>query len=306
MSNSKLTRQSSGSEPGSYKSLRRPSGSKSGPQHHRSGSSIVKRRGELIDRVIEYRYEIKYVISESKALAIARFIEPYLKLDYYSRLQPNGAYRIVSLYLDSPDLQLCRESLEGHKNRLKLRIRSYTNDPDYPRFFEIKRRVGTIIIKDRARVITREVPLASLLSGMSVPAQGYKSDQEIFKQFQLYKNSINAGPVVRVRYIRRAYESDTENRVRVTFDRKLAYNTTRVFDVSLDGTGWQHHSINSVILEIKFTGRYPAWLSRMVECFDLRQQSVSKYATSIKNACSLRFCAPKISIGQLWTSFGKF
>ena len=267
--------------------------------YRRSGLRIVKKPGERIDRTLGYRYEIKYIISESKARAIARFIEPYLKLDHYSRLRPDGAYPIVSLYLDSSNLQLCRESLEGHKNRFKLRIRSYTDDLNYPRFFEIKRRAGTIIIKDRARVVTGKVALADLLSPLSLPAQSYKGHEETLKQFRLYKNSINAGPVVRVRYIRRAYESDTENRVRVTFDRKLAYNVGREANVSLVGPGWQQHAIKSVILEIKFTGRYPAWLSRMAECFDLHQQSVSKYATSIKSACLLRFCAPKISIGQL-------
>jgi len=250
-----------------------------------------------MDRTLGCRYEMKYIISDSKARALARFIEPYLKLDHYSRLRPDGTYPIVSLYLDSPDLQLCRESLDGHKNRFKLRIRSYTDDPDYPRFFEIKRRAGTIIIKNRTRVVTGQVSLASLLSRFSVFVQGYKGHEETLKQFRLYKDSINAGPVARVRYLRRAYESDTENRVRVTFDRQLAYNVGSAADVSLVGPGWQRHFINGVILEIKFTGRYPAWLSRMVECFELRQQSVSKYATSVKNACLLGFCAPKISIG---------
>ena len=101
-----------------------------------------------------------------------------------------------------------------------------------------------------------------------------------------------------VRYLRRAYEGNMENRVRVTFDRQLAYKVSSDSEVLLNGRGWQHSPItlNSVILEVKFTGRYPAWLGRMAEYFDLRQQSVSKYATSIKKACLLRFCAPKVPI----------
>jgi hypothetical protein len=275
---------------------------KDSSSYRKSALGIVKRPSERADRTLGYRYEMKYIISESKAQVIARFIEPYLKLDHYSRLQSSAAYPIVSLYLDSPDLQLCRESLEGHKNRFKLRIRSYTDDSDYPRFFEIKRRVGTIIIKSRARVMTGEVGLDALLSGLSLPPQSYKGHEETLKQFRLYTNSIAAGPVIRVRYLRRAYESDTENRVRVTFDRQLAYNVGDKADVLLAGSGWQRHSIKGVILEIKFTGRYPAWLGRMTECFELHQQSVSKYATSIKNACLLGFCAPK---GQWTTEDGR-
>ena len=249
------------------------------------------------DRTLRCRYEMKYVISESKAAAIARFIEPYLGLDHYSKLQPNGFYPIVSLYLDSDNLRLCRESLRGQLKRFKLRIRSYTDDPDYPRFFEIKRRTNTVIIKSRARVRAQDV--ATLLSGQYIsPLQNYKTDVDAIKQFQLYMKSINAGPKVLVRYMRRAYEGNMDNRVRVTFDRQLAYNISSTPNVSFNSRGWQHHSLtlNGVILEVKFTERYPVWLSQMAEYFDLHQQSVSKYATSIKKACSQGFCAPKTPI----------
>ena len=89
-----------------------------------------------IDRTLRCRYEIKYVVSEAKAMALMQFIEAYLPLDRYSKLRKDGAYPIVNLYMDSHNLRLCRESLEGHKNRFKLRIRSYTNDLDAPCFLE--------------------------------------------------------------------------------------------------------------------------------------------------------------------------
>jgi hypothetical protein len=86
-----------------------------------------------------------------------------------------------------------------------------------------------------------------------------------------------------------------ENRVRVTFDRQLVYKVSNDPEVSLNGGGWQHN-LGGVVLEIKFTGCYPAWLGRMVQYFDLQQQSMSKYVTSMKKACSLRFCAPEVPI----------
>lgn len=259
------------------------------------GKGITK--DTTADRTLWCRYEMKYVISESKAVAIARFIEPYLKLDRYCKLQPSGAYPIVSLYLDSDNLQLCRESLRGYLKRFKLRVRSYSDESDCPRFFEIKRRANTVIIKNRARVMHHNV--AALLSGQYVPPlQNYKTEVDALRQFQLYMKSISAKPKVLVRYMRRAYEGNMENRVRVTFDRQLAYKVSNDPEVLFNSRGWQRHSLTlrGVILEIKFTGRYPAWLGRMAQYFDLRQRSVSKYATSMKKACSLRFCAPKVSI----------
>lgn len=228
------------------------------------------------------RYEIKYLISESKAAAIAQFIRPYVCPDRYCKLQPNGSYPVASLYLDSEDLQLCRQSMEGWKNRFKLRIRSYTDEPDYPHFFEIKRRLNTIIIKNRARVMPRNV--VPLISGMLGLPQGNGTERETLEQFLLYAAGINARPVVRTRYQRQAFEGILDGTVRITFDHNISYNITSNLDVGLDGQGWHRLPLNSVVLEIKFTGQYPAWLGRMVEYFGLRQQSVSKYVHSIKRA----------------------
>jgi hypothetical protein len=257
--------------------------------------------GVTQDPLLRCRYEMKYIISQSKAAAIARFIEPYISPDRYTKSQPTGYYPIVSLYLDSDTLQLCKESVGGILKRFKLRIRSYTDDPDYPRFFEVKRRSNTVILKSRARVATEDVPI--LLSGRYVPpVQNYQEDIDALRQFQLYMRSVGAKPVILVRYLRRAYEGNTENRVRVTFDRQLTYKLCSDHNVLLsgngngngNGNGWQHNpvTLQNVILEIKFTGCYPAWLARMTRCFDLQQQSMSKYATSVKKACSLRFSAP--------------
>ena len=252
--------------------------------------STSKDRG--LDRSLWNRYEIKYLINESKAAAIEQFIEPYVRLDHYCQIQPSGSYPVVTLYLDSDDLRLCRESLHGHKNRFKLRIRSYTDEPDYPNFLEIKRRANTVIMKSRAEVTPCNV--APLLTRRLLNPQGNGSNGETIKQFMLYMNSINGGPVIRTRYKRQAFEDIVNERVRITFDRNLCCKTTPVADVGLNGTGWQQMLLNKVVLEIKFTGRYPLWLSQMVKYFDLRKQSLSKYARSIKRASALGFCAPEI------------
>ncbi len=266
-----------------------------GSRYHKGKASTAKMPALLTDRTLRCRHELKYHICESKAEAIAQFIKPYLQLDRYCKLHRSGDYPIVSLYLDSVDLQLCKESLGGHKNRFKLRIRSYTDELDYPRFFEIKRRINTIIIKSRARVMNRDVP--TLLAGLPLPPQNYTADTETINQFQFYMNNIKARPAVLVRYMRQAYEGGSENRLRVTFDRELAYNVTSSPEVRLSGGGWElnPYTLGGVILEIKFTGHYPVWLSRMAKCFNLRQQSISKYASSIKESCLLKFCAPQLA-----------
>lgn len=280
----------------------RSSRHKSGPVSSAAGldklarnvSSFGKLSTRPADNTLFCRYEMKYRISESQAEALEQFIRPYIHLDRYSKLQPDSAYPIVSLYLDSEDLKLCRESLTGKKNRFKLRIRSYNDDPETPYFIEIKRRMNNVIIKSRVRVTHDNI--ASLFSGRHLPPQKYKVDEQALRQFQLYMHYINARPMIQVRYKRRAYEDDSDNRVRVTFDRWLCYNPASKPVVMFNGTGWQPHQRRGVILEIKFTARYPAWLSRMIKCFDLRAQSVSKYAASIKDSCLKGFCAPRLLV----------
>ncbi len=267
---------------------------KTGSRYHKGKAGTTQIPDNLPDHTLRCRHELKYHISESKAEAIAQFIKPYLQRDRYCKLHRSGDYPIVSLYLDSDDLQLCKESLGGHKNRFKLRIRSYTDEPDYPRYLEIKRRINTIIMKSRARVMHSDVP--TLLAGLPLPPQNYTADTETISQFQFYMNNIRARPAVLVRYTRQAYEGGMENRVRVTFDRELAYQVTSLPEVRLVGGAWQRNSftLGGVILEVKFTAHYPAWLSRMVKYFNLRQQSISKYASSIKESCLLKFCAPRL------------
>lgn len=287
-------KQAPGRKPGSPELLKRDLQEKTESHRRKSSLSTVKGSGVQVDRTLGSRYELKYRINESKAEAIAQFVKSYINLDHYSRLQPRGCYPIVSLYLDSVDLRLCRQTLEGNKNRFKLRIRSYTDDLAYPRFFEIKRRMNAIIIKSRARAMDDDV--VALLSGLSPPTQRYLEDEETLRQFQFYVNSVAARPTVRVRYMRQAYEGDSEYRVRVTFDRQLAYNLSSEPTIIMGGSGWKYHPTNDVVLEIKFTDCYPAWLSRMVKYFNLRSRSVSKYASSVLDSCLIGYCAPRISV----------
>jgi hypothetical protein len=253
------------------------------------------KKAEPVDKTLACRYELKYRLTEAKARAIAEFVKNYIPVDRYCKLQRGGDYPIVSLYLDSGQMHLCKESIDGRQNRFKLRIRSYTDEPDYPCFFEIKRRINTVIMKSRARVMHDDI--VPLLNRLPLGPRDYNVDMKALNQFQLYMSSVQAKPAVLIRYMRQAFEGDSDNRVRVTFDRELCYKVTKEPRVVLGGSGWQRNPMTDnggVILEIKFTGTYPIWLSRMVKYFDLKSRSISKYATSIKESCAMRFCAPSL------------
>ena len=98
------------------------------------------------------RYELKYLLSNSTALRVRQFVRQYLELDEYGQGQPDLTYPVHSLYLDSDDWTLYHRSLNGDKNHFKLRVRYYDERPTTPVFFEIKRRMKDVILKQRCGV----------------------------------------------------------------------------------------------------------------------------------------------------------
>src|SRR3989337_1509240 len=73
------------------------------------------------------------------------------RVPYVASAIPWG-YRVNSLYLDTPQFGLYRQSTEGIRNRYKLRVRFYDAAEDSPAFLEVKRRVANTIYKQRAAV----------------------------------------------------------------------------------------------------------------------------------------------------------
>ena len=248
-----------------------------------------------VDKTLSCRHELKYRIRESKARAIAQYIQSYIAPDSYSRKCPDFQYPVSNLYFDSNQLHLCHETLNKKANRFKLRVRCYDDNPQSPCFVEIKRRANNVILKDRAR-LPKDI-LSKVIMDYHVPGSLYKKDQEILRQFQLYLCSLQARPVVMVRYKRQAFEDDSSNRVRITFDRYLSYKTPDRLVVTTNGPGWQNVPMDFTILEIKFTKSFPLWLNGLVKIFDLKQTAMSKYASSVQQSCAMGLCAHLCEIG---------
>ena len=81
------------------------------------------------------RWELKYIVPEETALGVREFVRPYLALDEYGVGRPNLSYPIHNLYLDSDDLRIYWGTINGDKNRYKLRIRFYEDNAKAPIFF---------------------------------------------------------------------------------------------------------------------------------------------------------------------------
>ena len=237
------------------------------------------------DRMQRQRFEQKYMLDEDQALAIREFVAAHLDLDENGVGKPNFSYPVHSLYLDSPDLYTFWTTINGDKNRYKLRLRFYNEHPDSPVFFEIKRRMNNCILKQRGGV--HKAAVARLLQGqLPEPGDLLRGDGKnlvAIQNFVKHTTEIGAVPQAHVCYQREAYVDPVNDSVRITLDR--AVRTEPRHQLSF-GTVMQSPSLpfgNRVILELKFTDRFPNWLRNLVERFGLMPCGAAKYC-EVKNS----------------------
>ena len=253
------------------------------------------------ERLQSNRFELKYLISPRQALAVRDFVRSLLTLDpYMNPAQPDG-YMVYSAYVDSPTLMLCRATVDGEKNRYKLRVRFYDDNPDHPVFFEIKRRVNDAILKSRATV--RRDRAMELLRGRGPRETDLVNPRDTrgfaaLGNFCLLRDKLTARPAALVAYRREAYMSTGDNSARLTLDRELCGAEWTDQFGELSGERWRPVPIEHVILELKFTQRFPLWMGELVRRLDLQRISMPKYVECISALREPRF-SPAGRIGRL-------
>jgi hypothetical protein len=194
-------------------------------------------------------------------------------------------YPVCSLYLDNSGLLLYDQTIQGQKNRFKLRIRFYDDNPDNPAFLEIKRRETDVIKKKRAavtregarQVIMGEPPSISFLYGNKLTTKTL----DALHEFCLLRDRISATGCTYVYYHRQAYVSPGSSAVRVTFDRQLEggiYVPGTALAIPKESA---RPKMEGVVLELKFTDRFPNWMEMLAEDFNLQRTSVPKYVKCV-------------------------
>ena len=231
----------------------------------------------------QQRFEQKYLVTEETALRIRDFVRTHLDLDENGAGKPDFSYPVHSLYLDSASLETYWATVNGTKNRFKLRLRFYDNNPSSPVFFEIKRRMNNCTIKQRGGVRQCFVPL--LLAGqMPEPGHLVSQDPQQMVALQNFCNlmeDLKATPNIHIGYQREAWVHPDNNSVRVTMDRHVGalLRTEAQFDTRMDNPRLLFGQ--TVILEAKFTERFPAWFREMARIFGLTQGTAAKYCEGV-------------------------
>lgn len=235
------------------------------------------------DRLQLQRFEIKYLVPESVALAARDFVRSYLAMDEFGATFPQFSYPVHSLYLDSNDLMFYRQTINGDKNRYKLRVRFYDDKPSAPVFLEIKQRTNNTISKQRCAV-NREA-IMQVLAGQQPEAKliASKNPNHFFSLQSFIQMMLmsQAKPTAHVAYVREAWISQIDNSVRVTMDRSVRFETEPEPRVSTQMIKPISVFGSQVVLELKFTNRFPDWFKEFVRVFNLTQCSAAKYAEGV-------------------------
>lgn len=234
-------------------------------------------------RLQQQRFELKYLVEESSTGWMRDFISSYLELDEFGIGKPGQAYPVHSVYLDSDSLETHHAYINGTKNRYKLRLRYYDDAPDSPVFVELKARVDNCILKRRCGIRREAVPLvmAGQLPDMDQLITTEPRHLAALERFIVLMQEINARPKLHNSYFREAWVSPNDNSVRVTFDRKVYIEPYFKNDAPVGFTTPRLTYAPFVILELKFTNRYPDWFKVLVRRFNLMQGSSAKYSGGV-------------------------
>jgi len=158
-------------------------------------------------------------------------------------------------------------------------LRYYEERPGTPVFFEIKSRMDNCILKERCAVNREAVPL--LLAGqLPDPDQVLSREGRhlaTLQRFNLLLHQLNARPKAHNTYLREAWVSRHDNSVRVTLDRQVRIEPQFIAQAVTEMKRPTRIFGEFVILEMKFTNRFPNWFEHLVRRFSLMRLTASKY-----------------------------
>lgn len=255
-------------------------------------------------RLQPQRFELKYLIQEELAQPIRDFVGCYLELDDFSVGKPNNSYEIHSIYFDSADLHTHHATVNGEKNRFKLRFRYYDGQPDSPVFCEIKQRIDNSILKRRCAIRREAVPLvvAGHMPGLEQLVSRELRHQVALQRFNALMLRLNATPRLHNHYLREAWVSPHDNSIRVTLDRNIRvepYFGDQAVVTMQRPTGIYQEF---VVLELKFTGRFPNWFNTLVSRFHLMRAAAMKYSGGVARVGEQFFEQPDPARNE-WAAF---
>jgi hypothetical protein len=239
-----------------------------------NGSPSIANRGTYLSPALARRfggppaYEIKFLLDAARADQVEDWARRHLAFDPYADPAHGYAYRIHTLYLDTPGLDMFRR-VPGHK-RHKFRVRRYGAEPVV--YLERKSKTGDWVAKRRTKVEAVELPrLNERLGDARWPGFWFRR-RLAFRGLR---------PSWRVTYDRVAHVGPGANgALRLTHDRQVR---------CAPACGWEIAELadarpalaEQVIVELKYRAAMPAEFKGLLVDLGLFPRQASKYRLGV-------------------------
>ena len=220
---------------------------------------------------MEFRHELKFVVSDAQLEALRYRIAPFMQTD---KNQKDGCYTITSLYFDDVYDSCFRENLGGFDRRSKYRIRIYENDFGVIKL-EKKSKLHGMCKKESVRLSLEECQ--QLTDGENLYS---RAGLDAKKQLLLCEMQMRGlMPKSIVEYERTAFVNPVGN-VRITFDRNIrgSLKVEDFYDERICMVPLLDEGVH--VLEVKYDEFLPAYIYQALEIETLQQTSFSKYGYS--------------------------
>lgn len=218
------------------------------------------------DKIMNYRHEIKFLVSDLDLEKIKHRLDALMTIDAH---QIGDSYIVRSLYFDDVYDSCLTETIEGIDNRKKYRIRTYNRCSDIIRLEE-KSKLHNMTRKD-----TRKITLEDAIRYIN--GEAALDEHYLSTKLNALIQSKNMHPVCIVEYDRTAYIEEVGN-VRITFDCDLRGSLYPEY--FFDDTSAQMLPIlppGIHVLEVKYDEFLPSYILQAIDINTLEKTSMSKY-----------------------------
>ncbi len=221
--------------------------------------------------MVEYRYELKYVIAKADAEMLKRQLRLVMDLDKYSK-SSDYSYDIRSLYFDNAYSSSWLEKVDGIEYRGKYRIRIYNMKDDIIKL-ECKHKDVDMTYKESCSISRKACD--ALCNGRYL---NVVSSKPFLNKFLVNANIQQLRPSIIVDYRRTAFTYPVSD-VRITFDENICsgrYNTN-LFDKDMITYPIMDPE-REVVLEVKCNEFIPQHILDILHSLAKLRVAVSKFA----------------------------
>lgn len=222
------------------------------------------------------RFERKYRCTHAQYYAVKNALSPYIQQDFFTRRAPGLRYLVRSLYFDTNHYQIYFEKAGGNADRLKYRIRTYSNSADDNLDIRVE-------MKLREANLTRKYGSYATLGECAhflLHRHWVNCEDPVLQEFERQVHLLSLLPKTLVEYHREGYQARDGSGTRITFDHRIRSAHSRV--LFPDQVLWHVHHEQLIVFEVKHTNPLPRWFQQVVKNLELRWVSNSKFAFGIQ------------------------